>query len=412
MQVRPGPTTQPADAESRQMPFSTDPAPSTQTMDWITRLIGIDTTSRESNKPLIDAVAEQFRAVGVEPVLLPNAEGTKVNLWATFPAADGTTTGGIVLSGHTDVVPVDGQPWDSDPFAPVIRDGRLYGRGSADMKSFIGAVVARVPALAAASLTEPVHVALSYDEDVGCTGVVPMVQDVVRREIKPRACVVGEPTSMRVVVGHKAMTLIMVTFHGVAAHSSLTPQGVNSIEHAAALVRFVRSVADEFRTQGPFDEAYVVPFTTATVNQIAGGIAVNTVPAECSLSFEFRSVAAVDVAATIERFTAEVRRIEALMRQENPAAYVEITVAASAPALETAGDCAAVELATRWGGSACADKVTYGTEGGLFQGAGIPTVVCGPGDIAQAHSPNEFIELAQIARCEEFLDRMLEDLSA
>ena len=282
-------------------------------LDWITRLLSVDTTSRDSNLPLIDLVEDELRAHGVEPVLVRNETGTKANLLATFPAADGTTTGGIVLSGHTDVVPVDGQQWSSQPFAPEIRDGRLYGRGTCDMKGFIGSVLARVPDLASTALREPVHLALSYDEEVGCVGAISLVDEIVRRELRPRACIVGEPTSMRVITGHKSLTMIRVEFHGVAAHSSRTPYGVNAIEYAAELIRFVRGVADQFRTDGPFDEHHDVPFTTATVNQIEGGIAVNTVPAVCSLTFEFRAIGAVDVDATIERFYAEVRRIEQSM---------------------------------------------------------------------------------------------------
>ncbi|MER5390166.1 acetylornithine deacetylase [Saccharopolyspora sp. NPDC002686] len=393
------------------MPADTTPlTPSTTTLDWIARLIGVDTTSRDSNLPLIDVVADEIRAHGVEPTLIPNAEGTKANLLATFPAADGSTTGGIVLSGHTDVVPVDGQRWSSDPFTSEVRGDRLYGRGACDMKSFVGAVVAKLPQLAAEPLREPVHLAFSYDEEVGCVGVIPLVDEIVRRGLRPRACIVGEPTSMRVIRGHKSITLIRVAFHGLAAHSSLTPQGVNAIEHAAQLVRFVRSTADRFRADGPFDEFFDVPFTTATVNEISGGIAVNTVPAECALSFEFRSVAGVDVDEMIDVFRTEVRRIETEMQAENPGARVEMSVAASTPGLDTAPDAEVIRHVTKWGGEESPAKVTYGTEAGLFQRAGIPTVVCGPGDIAQAHTADEFVELDQIARCEALLDNLVDEL--
>lgn len=381
-------------------------------LEWTDRLLRIDTTSRDTNRPLIDIVAAELRTHGVEPVLVENEDGTKANLLATFPAQDGTTTGGIVLSGHTDVVPVDGQEWSSAPFVPEIRDGRLYGRGTCDMKAFIGSVMTTVPQLASTPLREPVHLAFSYDEEVGCVGAISLVDEIVRRELRPRACIVGEPTSMRVIRGHKSLTMIRVTFHGVAAHSSRTPFGVNAIEYAAQLVRFVRAVADEFRADGPFDEHYDVPFTTATVNQIAGGIAVNTVPAECSLNLEFRAVAAVDVDATVERFRAEARRIEESMRQENPEARVEVSIGAEAPGLETAQDEDVIELVSLLGGVASQEKVAYGTEAGLFQRAGIPTVVCGPGDIAQAHAPDEFVELDQIERCDALLAALLEHLRA
>ncbi|MEW1955897.1 acetylornithine deacetylase [Terrabacter sp. NPDC080008] len=379
-------------------------------LEWILRLLRIDTTSRNSNLEVIDLLAAEVRAHGVEPVIIPNEDGTKANLLATFPAADGTTTGGIVLSGHTDVVPVDGQDWASEPFVPEVRDGRLYGRGTCDMKGFVGSVAAKMQQLADTPLREPVHLAFSYDEEVGCVGAISLVDEIVRRGLEPRACIVGEPTSMRVIRGHKALTMIRMTLHGVAAHSSRTPFGVNAIEYAALLVRFVREVADEFRTQGPFDEHYDVPFTTATVNQIEGGIAVNTVPAECTLTFEFRAVAAVDVEATVARFRAEAARVEALMRDENPAARVEVSIGAQAPGLETEDDADVIELVTALGGLPSSEKVAYGTEAGLFQRAGIPTAVCGPGDIAQAHAPDEFVELDQLDRCDALLDSLLTHL--
>ncbi|WP_343921568.1 acetylornithine deacetylase [Agrococcus citreus] len=381
------------------------------TMAEIQSLIGFDTTSRDSNLPLIDHVVERLAEVGVEPVLLPNAEGTKANLLATFPAADGTVTGGVVLSAHTDVVPVDGQVWSSEPFAPEIRDGRLYARGSADMKSFLGVVVAKLPQLAAARLAEPIHLALSYDEEVGCVGAIDLVDEIVRRGLAPRGCIVGEPTSMRIVRGHKSMNVFRVDVRGLAAHSSLTPQGVNAIEHAAELVRFVHGIADEMRVEGPFDEAYVVPFTTVSVNRIEGGIAVNTIPAACTVQFEFRALTTVDHEALVERFRAECRRIEAAMREQHPGASVELTTTAAAPGVDTPADADIVAMAAAWGAEPSDMKVTYGTEAGLFAQAGIPTVVCGPGDIAQAHAPDEFIDLAQIARCEAFIDRLIAGLS-
>ncbi|MCU1538323.1 MAG: acetylornithine deacetylase [Humibacillus sp.] len=381
-------------------------------LEWTTTLMRVDTTSRLSNLGVIDLVVAELQAHGVEAVLVHDESGAKANLLATFPAADGTITGGVVLSGHTDVVPVDGQDWSSEPFVPEVRDGRLYGRGACDMKGFIGSVMARVPELASTPLREPVHLAFSYDEEVGCVGAISLVDEMVRRDLRPRACIVGEPTSMRVVAGHKSLTMLAVTFHGVAAHSSRTPFGVNAIEYAAQLVRFVRGVAEEFRSEGPFDEHHDVPFTTATVNQIEGGIAVNTVPALCTLTFEFRAVAGVDVDATVERFRAEATRIEGLMQAEHPEARVEVSIGAEAPGLDTAADDEVVAYVTALGGDSSSEKVAYGTEAGLFQRAGIPTVVCGPGDIAQAHAPDEFVEMDQLRRCDDLLTALLDDLRA
>lgn len=386
--------------------------PTASTLAEIETLIGFDTTSRESNLALVDHVVEQLRTVGVEPVLVPNAAGTKANVLASFPAADGGVAGGIVLSAHTDVVPVDGQEWSSEPFTPEVRDGRLYARGSADMKSFLGVLLAKAPRLAAAQLTEPVHLALSYDEEVGCVGAVDLVDEIVRKDLRPRGCVVGEPSSMQVMRGHKSMNVFRAQLRGVAIHSSLAPHGVNAISHATELVRFVESIAAEMREQGPFDEGYLVPYTTVSVNRIDGGIAINTVPAECELLFEFRGLTSVDHEALSERFAAECRRIEAAMREQDDACRVELAVIAAAPGVDTPADADIVALAAEWGGEPSDRKVTYGTEAGIFARAGIPTVVCGPGDIAQAHAPDEFIELDQIAQCEAFVDRLIAGLSA
>ncbi|MCR8670661.1 acetylornithine deacetylase [Agrococcus sp. HG114] len=386
-------------------------APSEATMAEIAALLRFDTTSRDSNLPLVEHAVARLAAVGVDAALVPSPEGDKANLLATIPAADGTVTGGIVLSAHTDVVPVDGQVWSSAPFEPEVRDGRLYARGAADMKSFLGVLLAKAPAMATARLAEPIHLALSYDEEVGCVGAIGLVDEIVRRGLAPRGCVVGEPTSMRIVRGHKSMNVFRVDVRGLAAHSSLTPQGENAIVAAAELVRFVQGVADELREQGPFDDGYVVPFTTVSVNRIDGGIAINTIPAECTVHFEFRALTTVDHEALVERFRAECRRIEAGMRERHPGASVTLTTTAAAPGVDTPADADIVALAAAWGGEPSDDKVTYGTEAGLFANAGIPTVVCGPGDIAQAHAPDEFIELEQIARCEALVDRLIADLS-
>ncbi|MFT4135931.1 acetylornithine deacetylase [Microbacterium sp.] len=386
--------------------------PAEATLEHVRRLIAFDTTSRDSNLPLIEHAAALLAGVGVDATLVLDETGAKANLFATFPAADGAVDGGIVLSGHTDVVPVDGQAWSSDPFAAEVRDGRLYGRGACDMKSFVGVVLSRLPAIAAMPLAEPLHLALSYDEEVGCFGAADLVQAMTDAGIRPRGCIVGEPTGMRVVRGHKSITVIRVDVRGVAAHSSLTPDGVNAIALAAEFVHFVEEVAAEFRQSGPFDDAYVVPYTTATVNRIDGGIAVNTIPADCTLTFEFRALAAVDLDATIGRFRAQAQRIAAAAAQRHPEAGVELTVLASVPGVDTAADASIVAQAASWGGIPSDGKVTYGTEAGLFDRAGIPTVVCGPGEIAQAHAPDEFIELDQIAACERFIDALVASLRA
>ena len=385
--------------------------PESRSLDWITRLISLDTTSRNSNLELIDLVAEEMRRHGLAPTILPNEDGTKANLLATIAAQGGSTDGGVVLSGHTDVVPVDGQDWQTEPFEPQVRDGRLYGRGAADMKSFIGVIVAGLPSLVAAQLTEPVHIALSYDEEVGGGGGAQLVQDLVASGLRPSTCIVGEPTSMRVIAAHKSINLVEITFCK-AAHSSLTPQGVNAIEYASRAVVFIRQLADEFKQSGPYDDAYVVPFTTASVNIVNGGIAANIVPDRCTVQLEFRSISGVDAHEVLGRISAHCDELQEQMRQEHPEAGVEVRTLAMVPGLDTGRSSPALALGALLGGTPSTDKVTYGTEAGLFQAAGIETVVCGPGDIQQAHSPNEFIELSQIRACEDLLDRLIQHLDA
>ena len=386
-------------------------APTPASLPWIERLVALDTTSRNSNLELVEVLEEEMHRLGLEPERIPDATGTKANLVLTLPAADGSTGGGVVLSGHTDVVPVDGQRWSSDPFTPEVREGRLYGRGTADMKSYIGVIMHRLPALAAASLSEPVHLAFSYDEEVGCLGGAQIAEALGARAEPPRVCLVGEPTSMRVIAGHKSSNLVEVTFHGRSAHSSLTPEGVNAIEYAARLVTAVRDLADARRAEGPFDEAYRVPFTTAGVNVVSGGIATNTVPELCTVKYEFRTVSEDDPEAVIAHITARARELEAQMQAEHPEAHVEVAVQAQVPALDSRDDGPAYALAVALGGTASPDKVTYGTEAGQFSDAGIDAVVCGPGDIAQAHAADEYVELAQVEACERYLDALIAHLS-
>lgn len=380
-------------------------------LEWVRRLVGIDTTSRDSNLPLIEVVADYLREHGLEPVTFADETGRKANLVATIPAADGSRVGGIVFSGHTDVVPVDGQRWDSDPFEAQVRDGRLYGRGTADMKGFIGVALEALPRIVATPLSEPVHFALSYDEEVGCLGGAWIVKQIAELGLHPRACVVGEPTSMRVVTGHKSMNVIAVTFTGVAAHSSLTPNGVNAIEYAASFIRFVRQRAESWRKEGPFDQAYSVTYTTGGVNVVSGGIASNTVADRCRLELDVRTIPATDPADVLELLRAEAARLEQEMQAENPCARVELQVLAQVPAFEADDGSRTLELAVALGASEAAERVTYGTEAGQFAGTGIDTIVCGPGDIAQAHGPNEYVELSQLVACEAFVERLVEHLS-
>jgi len=381
-------------------------------LPWIKQLLSIDTTSRNSNLGLIETVRDSLNQAGVASVLTHHPSGQKANLFATLPAHDGSVDGGIVLSGHTDVVPVDGQDWSSDPFVPEIRDGKLYARGACDMKGFIGAALALVPDMQAARLSKPIHFALSYDEEVGCVGAPLMIADLQKRGIKPEGCIVGEPTSMRPVVGHKGINVYRCHVHGLAAHSSLTPQGVNAIEYAARMICFIRDIADHHKANGPYDDAFTVPFTTAQTGVISGGIAANIVPALCEFTFQVRNLPTIDVNRIIKQIEDyAMNELVPRMKAENEVGDIRFSKIAVAPALDESEQDAITELVRALTADQTRRKVAYGTEAGLFKAAGIPSIICGPGDIEQAHKANEFVSLEQLSECDRFLKRFIKSMS-
>ena len=382
------------------------------TLAWLERLVAIDTTSRNSNLGLIETVRDALTALGLEPWLAANGDGSKANLFCTLPAQDGAAQGGIVLSGHTDVVPVDGQDWASDPFKLTDKgDGRLYARGSCDMKGFIASSLALVPQALAMPRKKPLHLAFSYDEEVGCVGAPVMLAELGRRGIRADGCVVGEPTSMKPVVAHKGGYFFHCRVHGRAAHSSLTPQGCNAIEHAARLICHIRDLADRWRAQGPYDEDFDVPHSTITTNVISGGIAINTVPDLCSFNYDFRHLPGHDA----DGIQAEIRRYidqELLprMQREYDGARVELECGAAVTALNASEQAAITALVRALTQDQSVRKVAYGTEAGQFAQAGIPAVLCGPGSIEQAHKANEYVDVEQLAQCDRFLRRIAESL--
>lgn len=386
-----------------------DPLPiKPETWAMIRALVAFDTTSRESNLGLIEWVRDGLAAQGVQCRLTYDASGTKANLFATIGSG---VRPGIVLSGHTDVVPVDGQPWDTDPFEATLREDRIYGRGSADMKAFIGAALAMTPRFLAADLPVPVHLALSYDEEVGCIGVRGLLDDLARNGIAPAGCIVGEPTGMRPVVAHKGKRAYRCSFRGKEAHSALTPQGVNAIEYAAKLVVHIRHLADRMRDLERRDHAFDVPFTTLQTGVIRGGTAANIVPRDCEMHFEFRYLPGVDPDALEREIKAYAEAVLAPeMRAVDASAGIVFETKAEIPGLDASEEADLARLVAALAGDGRAAKVAYATEAGLFQRAGIPSVICGPGSIEQAHRPNEFITLDQVARCEAFLERLLVEL--
>jgi acetylornithine deacetylase len=384
-----------------------------ETWALIQRLIGFDTTSRDSNLALIEWVRDWLKGLGVESRLTYDESGSKANLFATLR---GGARPGIVLSGHTDVVPVDGQPWDTDPFVATLKDERIYGRGSADMKSYIACALAMTPRFLAADLKCPVHFALSYDEELGCMGVRGLLADLAQAGIRPAGCIIGEPTEMQPVVAHKGKRAYKCCVRGREAHSALTPQGVNAIEYAAKLVVYIRHMAERMRDCETRDNGFDVPFTTLQTGVIRGGTAGNIVPRDCEVHFEFRYLPGVDPEALESEIKAYAERVLLPeMRSVDPETFISFETKAEIPgldpALERAEQDRVTALAQALARNPSIAKVAYATEAGLFQRAGIPSIICGPGSIEQAHKPNEFIALEQIALCESFMERLLGEIT-
>ncbi len=381
-----------------------------ETWEMIQQLVGFDTTSRESNLGLIEWVRDWLNRQGVPCHLTYDRSGMKANLLATVdPEHPGRTrSGGVILSGHTDVVPIDGQAWSTSPFVATLIGDRIHGRGTADMKSFIAAALAMTPRLLAAPLQVPLHFALSYDEEVGCLGVRSLIDDMAARALRPAACIVGEPTGMDVVVAHKGKRAFRCRVHGREAHSALTPLGVNAIEYAAQLIVHIRAMANQLRSNGPFQAGFDVPFTTLQTGTIKGGTATNIVPRECSFDFEFRYLPGVDpdrIESQIRNYAEEVLVPE--MRQVEPASRIEFESMSDTPGLSIEETHRLTVLARALARNDRIGRVGYATEAGLFQAADVQSIVCGPGHIEQAHRPNEFVTLEQVARCEAFLERLL-----
>lgn len=378
------------------------------TTEWLGRLIAHDTTSHLSNLVLIDDVANYLDAHGLHPWLVKNEDYSKANLFVTLPAADGNTEGGLVLSGHTDVVPAVPEGWCSHPFRADIREGKLYGRGAADMKGFIASVLAAVPKIQRTPLARPLHIALSYDEEVGCLGVPHMLDEIRARGLKPEYCIVGEPTSMRAVLAHKGIHLFRCRLHGKPAHSSLPHLGVNAVEYSARLVLFIQNLAASFK-QPPFvDDSFNVPYSSLSINNIRGGMADNIVPPLCELRFDYRNLPQMSVLDVINPLSHYIRHeLEPQMQRTDPDALIEIEELVSVPAMPASDDTRLGALLNLLEMPTGAERVSYTTEGGLFRQAGIPTVICGPGSIEQAHRPDEYIELSQLAQCDAFLERVL-----
>jgi len=378
--------------------------PSEQTLAILRTLVAFPTVSRNSNLDLIDWVRAYLAEHGIDSHLSRGADDGKANLFATI----GEGQGGIVLSGHTDVVPVDGQNWSSDPFDLVERDGLLFGRGTSDMKGFIAAVLAKVPVLAAEQRAEPIHLAFSFDEEIGCLGVRHLLTDLAERDVRPRGCIVGEPTSMLAVVGHKTGSAYSCTVTGRESHSALAPHGVNAVEYAARVVERIRAIALRLIAEEQRHEGYEVPYSTLQTGVIAGGHASNIVPALCTMRFDMRTLPWTDPDTLLGELEAFVRdELLPEMRETAPEADIVLALKGRVPGFAIDEDAPLVRYVRRLAGSNQPPAfVTFGSEAGLFQEKGIPAVICGPGSISQAHKPDEYVSLEQLALCEDFLDRL------
>ena len=405
-----------------------------QSVEWLKRLIAFDTVSRHSNLALIEEVQAYCISLGLEPVLTFNdttdrehssnkANQSKANLFVSVPAGGGladtasaTIKGGIVLSGHTDVVPVDGQDWLSDPFKAEIRGDKLYGRGACDMKGFIACALNLLPQAVALSqqgqLRKPLHLALSFDEEVGCLGAPLMLEELSQRGINPDYCIVGEPSSMKMVVAHKGISVFRCSVHGKSAHSSLTHQGINAISYAAKLIGFIDELASQLAQSDQVDPMFDVPYSTLSIGTIEGGTATNIVPNLCEFTFDYRNLPSMGTQDILPVIEQRITELNQQMQQVDSQTGIKIEQLESVPAMTDTESEALQQLIAGLVQSSARHKVAYATEGGQFTNAGIATVICGPGSIEQAHKADEYVELAQLAECDDFLQKLLQSLQS
>jgi acetylornithine deacetylase len=375
-----------------------------QTLDILARLISFDTVSANPNMAVMEFVRDLLAGAGIDVVLIPDVSGGKANLYATT----GPAGAGVMLSGHTDVVPVTGQAWTKPPFTLTESDGRLYGRGAADMKGFVACAIAAMLAAAWRPLQTPLHLALSYDEEIGCMGVRSLIDMLALAPVRPAMCIVGEPTGMQVATGHKGKVALRAICIGREGHSALAPMALNALHLAADFVGAVRAIQADVAAHGMQDGDYDVPYSTLHVGKMQGGVQVNIVPNLAVIDWEIRSLAGEDVAALIARVQAAADRIVTPFKCDFPEAAITIERLWDYPGLGTPTDAGVVRFVQSLTGANGTMKVAFGTEGGLFsERLGIPTVICGPGSMAQGHKPDEWVSAEQLARCDAMLTALL-----
>jgi acetylornithine deacetylase len=380
------------------------------TLELLDRLIAFPTVSRDPNRELIAFAQDFLAARGIEAQIVATPDGRKANLFATIGPADKP---GIMLSGHTDVVPVEGQAWSSDPFRLRVEDGRAYGRGTADMKGFVAAALALAERAARRDLSTPLHLALSHDEEVGCVGVRSLIERMEQAPVRPLMCIVGEPTSLRIATGHKGKLAARATCCGVEGHSALAPRALNAIHLACDFVGVLREQQVRLATEGARDPDYDIPYTTVHAGVIGGGTALNIVPNRCMVDFEIRNIAQDDASQILNRLMDGAAKLVEQRKAAFPQADITVDVVNTYPGLATPPDAPIVDFVRLLVEEPATFKVAFGTEGGLFDSRlAIPTVICGPGSMDQGHKPDEFISLDQLASCDRMMDRLLDRLAA
>jgi acetylornithine deacetylase len=378
-------------------------------LDLLETLVGFPTVSLSSNRDLIAFVTQTLASVGVEAMTVEGPHAGSLNLYATIGPIG---RGGVLLSGHTDVVPVAGQAWATDPFRLARRGERLYGRGTADMKGFIACALRAAVLAAGRDLKTPLHLAFSCDEEIGCVGVRPLLRRLAEGPVRPLACIVGEPTSMRLATGHKGKIAMKAVCIGRAGHSALAPQLLNAIGMASDLIQAMDGLQGEAERSGARDEAYETPFATLHVGRIRGGEALNIVPSHCELELEIRSADPDEAEGLLAAVRAAAAAIAQDRRARFPEADIAIAVTNAYPGLDAPEDDAAAALVRRLIGANETLKVAFGTEGGLYRAElGVPTVICGPGSMDQGHKPDEYVTVEQMRRCDRMMDALLDHLA-
>jgi acetylornithine deacetylase len=382
----------------------------TTTSELLARLVSFDTTSRNSNLALIDYVRDYLDACGVPYRVSLDATGEKANIHAIIGPQE---AGGVALSGHVDTVPVDGQSWSADPFALRRDGGRLYARGACDMKGFVASCLAAVPEFQARKLRKPLHLFISYDEEVGCQGAQRLIEDLGQSGRAPALCVVGEPSGMKPILAHKGKVNLRVQVRGVPGHSSEPGKGVNAVHAASEAITWVAGEARRLAKEGPFEDGFDPPHTTIHVGTMQGGTILNIIPEHAEFIMEWRTIPGDDGLAAVERLKRYVAEmIEPAMRDVRPTAGFSFEVLTTMPGLALDADHELTAVVKQLTGSNSTGKVSYGTEGGYYQNAGIPTIICGPGHIAQAHQPDEWIAQSQLDECDSFIRRLADRLLA